>query len=384
MLDQKLDQKRVGEFIAKLRKERGLTQSALAEALCVTHQAVSKWENGASLPDPEVLMAMRGVFGVSVDNILDGHVPDPTPVEAPDSSASDQAGANAHQNIVTEDRIVVFDTLTFESPVRVHHCTIHGQAHFKADVVSDTVTVTGHGMFDGSITAAQFAVPGAARVGKQVQADVISVAGSLAAGGGVSCDKLHSSGQMRCGGGMECDAIHNSGALAVAGGVTADELSSTGEMTVGGGVDGKEMKNIGVAAIGGGITSHEFISKGVLTLGGGLHADTVTLSGQFRLGGGISATRASITLSESDCKAAGISAQNLEIKRSCDFPGGILKVGDVTADHADVENLHADKVKIQTGRIGDGCRIRRLQCGPDVEIAPAAEIGEVTRSDGQG
>lgn len=44
-----MDNKKFGEFIAGLRKEKGYTQSQLAEILCVTDKAVSKWERGVSL-----------------------------------------------------------------------------------------------------------------------------------------------------------------------------------------------------------------------------------------------------------------------------------------------------------------------------------------------
>ena len=41
----------IGETICTLRKEKGMTQKELAEALHVTDKAVSKWERGGSLPD---------------------------------------------------------------------------------------------------------------------------------------------------------------------------------------------------------------------------------------------------------------------------------------------------------------------------------------------
>lgn len=46
-----MDQIKIGKFIAKCRKEKGLTQMQLAELLSITDRAVSKWETGKSLPD---------------------------------------------------------------------------------------------------------------------------------------------------------------------------------------------------------------------------------------------------------------------------------------------------------------------------------------------
>lgn len=53
-----------------LRKEAGLTQEQLAGKLGVTRQTVSKWENGASVPDADILSQMASVLDVSVSELL--------------------------------------------------------------------------------------------------------------------------------------------------------------------------------------------------------------------------------------------------------------------------------------------------------------------------
>ena len=50
-----MESKEIGKFIAKIRKEKGMTQQKLAEKLFVTDKAVSKWERGLSLPDISIL-----------------------------------------------------------------------------------------------------------------------------------------------------------------------------------------------------------------------------------------------------------------------------------------------------------------------------------------
>ncbi|MDR0916514.1 MAG: helix-turn-helix domain-containing protein [Oscillospiraceae bacterium] len=57
----------IGNIIKKLRRERNYTQEELAELLCVTPQAVSKWENGTGLPDISQIVPLASVFGVSTD-----------------------------------------------------------------------------------------------------------------------------------------------------------------------------------------------------------------------------------------------------------------------------------------------------------------------------
>ena len=59
------DTERTGAFLAQKRKEKGLTQLELAQALSVTNRAVSKWETGAGLPDADVLPALAAALGTT-------------------------------------------------------------------------------------------------------------------------------------------------------------------------------------------------------------------------------------------------------------------------------------------------------------------------------
>ena len=59
----------IGMQIAKLRKEKNITQEELAKNLDVSAQAVSKWENGGA-PDLELLPRIADYFGVSIDHLF--------------------------------------------------------------------------------------------------------------------------------------------------------------------------------------------------------------------------------------------------------------------------------------------------------------------------
>ena len=59
----------LGERIRALRQGRGMSQEALAEALGVSRQAVSKWEKSLSYPDTENLLSLAELFGVSADEL---------------------------------------------------------------------------------------------------------------------------------------------------------------------------------------------------------------------------------------------------------------------------------------------------------------------------
>lgn len=60
------------DLLYELRKEKGLTQSELAEKLGITNKAVSKWETGEAMPDTAQLLPLAEILGVSVDELLRG------------------------------------------------------------------------------------------------------------------------------------------------------------------------------------------------------------------------------------------------------------------------------------------------------------------------
>ena len=87
-----IDNRAVGKAISTLRQNRNMTQQQLAAVLNVSHQAVSKWENGAALPDVQTLMDLSRLFGITMDQLLKGEVPQ-------DRFENRSAGESTLQNI---------------------------------------------------------------------------------------------------------------------------------------------------------------------------------------------------------------------------------------------------------------------------------------------
>ena len=58
------------DIIYELRTKKGLSQDELAEKVFVTRQAVSRWENGETVPNTETLKLLSGLFGVSINTLL--------------------------------------------------------------------------------------------------------------------------------------------------------------------------------------------------------------------------------------------------------------------------------------------------------------------------
>jgi len=67
-----MDSLKIGKYIQFLRKQKGLSQKELADKLNISFQAVSKWENGESLPDIGVLLDLAFILDTTTDKILNG------------------------------------------------------------------------------------------------------------------------------------------------------------------------------------------------------------------------------------------------------------------------------------------------------------------------
>ena len=69
-----MDQIKIGKFIAECRKKNNLTQMQLAEKLNITDRAISKWENGKSMPDSSIMLELCNELKISVNELLSGEM----------------------------------------------------------------------------------------------------------------------------------------------------------------------------------------------------------------------------------------------------------------------------------------------------------------------
>lgn len=65
-----MEEKSLGKIIAELRKENNMTQMDLAEKMCVTDKAVSKWERDISCPDIKTIAKLAEIFNVDISILL--------------------------------------------------------------------------------------------------------------------------------------------------------------------------------------------------------------------------------------------------------------------------------------------------------------------------
>lgn len=66
-----MNQKLIGKYIAKKRKEKNLTQAQLAEKLNVSNKTISKWENGNCMPDYGIIELLCSELNISISELLD-------------------------------------------------------------------------------------------------------------------------------------------------------------------------------------------------------------------------------------------------------------------------------------------------------------------------
>ncbi len=83
-----------GEYLKKLRNDKGISQDALGEALGISRQSVSKWEQGNSTPDIDNIGKLAEFYGVSIDSLVKG--------EADESKENEQAEESEEEKAVNE------------------------------------------------------------------------------------------------------------------------------------------------------------------------------------------------------------------------------------------------------------------------------------------
>ena len=99
----------VGSSIARLRREKGMTQAELAERINYSDKAVSKWERGESLPDVLTLLNLAQQLGTDL-NTLTGTMPEPAAAEpkpAPETVAVQPPEKPKKPRRYTADRSVI-------------------------------------------------------------------------------------------------------------------------------------------------------------------------------------------------------------------------------------------------------------------------------------
>ena len=100
----------LGENIYRLRTEKNLSQGDLADALDVSRQSVSKWENNSAVPELEKLLKMAEIFGISLDELVTGN---PAVPAAPAAHVSAPAASAEAAHKLSTQKILGIALLSF-------------------------------------------------------------------------------------------------------------------------------------------------------------------------------------------------------------------------------------------------------------------------------
>ena len=80
----------LAEKLYNLRRKQGLSQEALAEKLDCSRQVISKWENGTTTPDAEMLQKYSDLFYVSIDYLVKEDISEPTSVQPTEKNSQNR------------------------------------------------------------------------------------------------------------------------------------------------------------------------------------------------------------------------------------------------------------------------------------------------------
>ena len=143
------DMRRIGQTIARLRREQNLTQMALADLMGVSFQAVSNWERGQSMPDVSKLPELADIFSVSVDELLGRQAPpivthamsddleeylQSAPVSLPEAAQVAPVLLPGHMEQITDQLLGLRDLLSLTKLVRDEASARASAAELPADV----------------------------------------------------------------------------------------------------------------------------------------------------------------------------------------------------------------------------------------------------------
>jgi transcriptional regulator with XRE-family HTH domain/cytoskeletal protein CcmA (bactofilin family) len=231
-----LDNYRVGNQISLLRREKGLTGEKFAEALGVTPQAVSKWENGKCLPETALLPLISKLLEASIDFILTGE-------ERKTSNANGTGNARGTSNSIGSSNNSTADTLKIPQNYSWEDDDVIRLVLFRGWNLLEASENTNH-LFrlNGDVKdleckynlTLEGEVKGNVNAGDCVNCG--NIGGNLTAGDCVSCGNIE--GNLSAGDSVNCGNV--------GGGVNAGDAVNCGN--IGGGVnagDGINCANIG-------------------------------------------------------------------------------------------------------------------------------------------
>ncbi len=195
-----MERMHIGSAIANLRKEKGMTQEELAQAMGVTNQAVSKWESMQNCPDIQLLPQLADLFGVTIDRLF-GRVVAEKPIVGRlpwEDDSTLRAVLYVGHTLYTQE------TIAGKPSIAEQMKTVQLVYNGKAVNVTSVFDILVNGDVQGSVAAGKSVI--CKNVGDKVSAggkvECCDVGENVSAGGSVQCGNI--GGNATAGGKIEC------------------------------------------------------------------------------------------------------------------------------------------------------------------------------------
>lgn len=210
----------LGRKIAYYRKNKNITQDALAKQLGISNQAVSKWETDQSYPDVELLPKMADIFEITMDELFDreestdetiSDLMNQEPVVANETVQEGTSGQDAETRSAASKQNTA--TLPWEDDGTLRVVVFLGQKMVQVDKIKETL-----GRMHKEIT---FSYEGEVlNIESHINVCCENVAGNIKAGGYVECGDV--GGSIAADSYVECNSV--SGSIAAGSYVECDDV----------------------------------------------------------------------------------------------------------------------------------------------------------------
>lgn len=195
-------------------------------------------------------------------------------------------------------------------------------------------------------------ISGSGKIQGSLHADRIDCSGAAKVLGDVVTGCLNVSGAGKIEGSAWATVVDISGATKVQGDLTGEDMKLSGGVKIEGNLHSKQLRMSGAVSMGAGVEAEEVYSDGVLNVAGLLNAETIELHcGHGSVAGDIGCAQLSVRKTRSS-----------GVLRLFGRPTGYaLEVNSIEADAVDLEYTKAEVVRARDVRIGEGCRVRRVE-----------------------
>lgn len=135
-----MDQIKIGKFIAELRKEKGMTQSDMAEKLGVSNKSVSRWETGKNMPDVSLFIPLCELLGISVNEFIIGERIEENDMEKTNEVIIDTIDKSNKK--ISKARLILFISSVLIECVGLYYMAFASQPGDEMAVVIGSVLLT--------------------------------------------------------------------------------------------------------------------------------------------------------------------------------------------------------------------------------------------------